>query len=303
MRITVVGSTDVPYTTAWHYAEAFAKLGHEVERAATRDQEFAGLHFDDGTHDVEVALVRVGRIIGDSFVIPEHVPFFTDDGVWAAQHPTIGNAQVHYLRSGCHGPEAHDSEPYPPWQGRWDVAFIGSSPGHPEWPQRVELIAHLREWFGDRFIHVGPGGEQVEDDSKLLWGYEDRPLRGHWLNRFLRSVPIVVGDSVLHDRAQPYWSERVYETWARGGFLIHPRNDFLAAELGLRGQTYPGRAWEPERRYDYPGEWTVLKMLIDDALAHPERTEEERRWWQEFVRTHCTYEVRCGELLAILGLS
>ncbi len=294
MRITVVGSTDVPYTTAWHYAEAFAKLGHEVERAATRDQEFAGLHFDDGTHDVEVALVRVGRIIGDSFVIPEHVPFFTDDGVWAAQHPTIGNAQVHYLRSGCHGPEAHDSEPYPPWQGRWDVAFIGSSPGHPEWPHRVELIDHLREWFGDRFIHVGPGGEQVEDDSKLLWGYEDRPLRGHWLNRFMRSVPIIVGDSVLHDAAQPYWSERVYETWARGGFLVHPGNDLLLAEMP--DKFYPGRLWQP-------GDWDTLHGLIGPWLRHPEERDEIRRSLQEFVRTHCTYEHRAAAMLATLGLT
>lgn len=286
MKITVVGTTDVDYTTAWHYAAAFEKLGHEVERGQDASETYIRLP------DALWAQVEIGRRWG----VPPRRPvraehLFTDDGVWAAANPVIDYAtEVHYLRSGCHGPEAHDSEPYPPWEPMWDVAFIGSSPGHSEWPHRVELIAHLREWFGDRFIHVGPGGDQVEDDSKLLWGYADRPLRGHWLNRALRSVGVVVGDTVLHDEDAPHHSERTYETFARGGYMIAPYNRLLEGEIG----PYP--SW-------HVGDWAGLRWAINNALAYPEEREAERRRMQEFVRTHCTYEHRAVEMLTVLGLS
>lgn len=294
MKVTVIGTTDLDYTTAWHYAAAFEKLGHEVDRVVEPTRrvprlEIAGV----------MGAVHVGRLHGlmwGELVLdwalrqPGRLDFFVDDGVWAAQNPTIGPTTVHYLRSGCHGPEAHDSEPYPPWQPRWDVAFIGSSPGHREWPHRAELVFHLREWFGDRFIHVGPGGHEIVDDSQRRWGIE-RPLRGHWLNRLLRSVPVTIGDSVLLERRQPYFSERVYETWARGGFLIHPSNEHLEWEIG----DYPGLLWKP-------GDWEMLKLDIDWWLNNPVNREQTRQAMQEFVRTHCTYEHRAAEMLTTLGI-
>jgi hypothetical protein len=126
------------------------------------------------------------------------------------------------------------------------------------------------------------------DDSGNLWGYDDRPLRGHWLNRALRSIPVVVGDSLFHDPDLPYWSERNYEVWARGGFLVHPRNELLRAETGYVS------AWET-------GDWSSLRAELDYWLAHPAKRETYRRAMQETVRTRCTYEVRAAELLAMLG--
>lgn len=278
MNVTVIGTTDVDYTTAWHYAAALENLGYEVQRLAVRYPWVEVLSVRG------IAAVHVGRLAGlPRLPMPPAKVLFTDDGVWAAANG------AHYLRSGCHGPEAHDSEPYPPWEPRWDVCFVGSSPGHPEWPHRAELIAHLRDWFGERFLHVGPGGVAIEDDSRKFWG-QDIPLRGHWLNRTLRSVPITIGDSVFHDPNLPYWSERCYEVWARGGFLIHPRNELLMDELG----PLPGAKWDV-------GDWDALREEIDFHLAYPEVREATRVRLQEIVRTHCTYEHRAQELLATLG--
>lgn len=279
--ITIIGRVHEDYTTAWHYATALEHLGRDVQRMIW-------------THDDTVIVVdgkRVGVEVGRRAGLAERpIPdatdvFFTDDGVWAREHPQYGATDVRYLRAGCHGPEAHDSEAYPPWEPLWDVAFVGSSPGHPEWPHRAELVAHLREWFGDRFLHLGPGGQTVEDDSLN----HHASLRGHWLNRLYRSVPLVIGDSLFHDPLEPYWSERCYEVWARGGFLIHPFNNALDAEIDA-----PLSGWPL-------GDWAMLRDEIDFWLAHPVMREEQRVRLQEIVRTRCTYEHRVTELLTMIG--
>ena len=204
MKIAVVGTVDQEYTTAWHYASAFEQLSHDVERRRrARVTDWTDIEVD-GVH----AELLVGRIAGLERVVEtvaDHL--FSDDGDWVASaHPLRPRERVHWLRSGTHGPEAHDSEAYPPWEPLWDVAFVGSVPGaHPEWAtQRTELVARLRSWYGERFLHFGRGGVGLVDDS----GNFRAELHGHWLNRFLRSVPVIVGDSDLVSRDGLYWSDR-----------------------------------------------------------------------------------------------
>ena len=284
MHITVIGTVNQDYTTAWHYAAAFEQLGLGVERVPT-DRSWTGIEVDGLYSEL-----RVGRVaeISVRVGIDDHV--FSDDGDWAADPGPLPRDRVHWLRSGTHGPEAHDSEAYPPWVPQWDVAFVGSAPGaHPEWAaQRAALVEHLREWFGERFLHFGPGGVGLTDDSQ---NYHTE-IRGHWLNRLYRSVPIVVGDSTLVDRDGRYWSDRCYETWGRGGFLIHPGVTALQMEIGR----YPGSRWDV-------GDWDALGAEIDYWLTHPAEREEERRVMQERIRTRCTYADRARELLDMLGLT
>jgi hypothetical protein len=279
VNVTVIGTADEPYTLAWHYAAAFEHLGLEVERHAQGPAGDRGVIVNLGGN--LNYRVDVGRRSGLPIPLPplEIIPCFTDDGVLAAEHEN-----AHYLRAGCHGPEAHDSEPYPPWEPLWDVAFVGTSPGHPEWPHRAELVAHLRDWYGHRFLHLGPGGQTVTDDSQNVRA----DLRGHWLNRLYRSVPIVVSDSLFHDPDLPYWSERNYEVWARGGFLVHPANELLRQETGYVS------SWTV-------GDWGSLRTEVDYWRNSPTARETYRQAMQETVRTRCTYEVRAAELLAMLG--
>jgi hypothetical protein len=210
---------------------------------------------------------------------------FTADGDHDARFAEVG-INHRWLRPGVVEDECYDAEPDPEWAGRWDVAFVGSAPTerggnyHDEWPHRRKLVEHLEHWYGDRFVHVGNGGH--------LGNNTDRPnLRGDDINRLYASVPVIVGDSCFSRIDGRYWSERVYETWGRGGFLIHPRIYALEAEIG----DYP--SWRV-------GDWDVLHRVIDWWLGdHPARNELRRKI-AGTVRTKSTYTQRAAEMLAVI---
>ena len=84
-----------------------------------------------------------------------------------------------------------------------------------------------------------------------------------------------------------YWSDRVYETWGRGGFLIHPRVDALGREL----EGVPCWEW---------GDWAALRFEVDRWLGDPLGRDMLRRLLQERVRTQHTYAHRARELLEML---
>lgn len=213
----------------------------------------------------------------------DHV--FTADGDHQADFEADG-VNHHFLRPGVLAEEAHDSEAYPPWQGRWDVAFVGSSGYHPEWPHRPQLVEWLRATYGERFIHIGPGSTQtVTDDG----GRELDRLRGHWLNRFYASVPVTVGDSCLLRRDGYYTSDRPYECWGRGGFLIHPGVYGLVEAIG----DYPGHSWNP-------GDWDALRFEIDRCLADEHVRDAYRTRLAAEVRANHTYEVRARQMLDVI---
>lgn len=203
------------------------------------------------------------------------VLFSTDDG------PEWADAGIahHWLPPAVFAPEAYDAEPNPDWQGRWDVGFVGSYGYHPEWPHRWQMVDHLREWYGDRFVHVGNGGDLG-------------PLRGHDLNRFYASVPVVVGDSCFAERGRAYWSDRVPETWGRGGFLIHP--EVRAMGESLHEAALPGYGWEP-------GKWDSLQFITDSWLAEAGERHALRYDLAQEVRERHTYTQRMEELLGVVA--
>lgn len=194
----------------------------------------------------------------------------------------------YFVRPGVRTEHAHDSEAYPPWVGQWDVAFIGSSGYHPEWPHRPQLVQWLHDTYGERFIHIGPGTTQyVEDDS----GNKLDRLRGHWLNRFLASVKVTVGDSCMWKRSNYYTSDRPYETYGRGGLLIHPGTYGLGEALGH----VPGHDWNC-------GDWDALKFEVDRYVADDIMRETDRQRIAAEVRANHTYTCRVHEILRIVGL-
>jgi hypothetical protein len=157
------------------------------------------------------------------------------------------------------------------------VAFVGSGAGyHDEWPHRQELLAFLRDTYGDRFAKFG--------------GPEGPTIRGRDLNDLYASAKVVVGDTLaLKGRRTAYWSDRVYETIGRGGFLIMPRISKLVEEI-------------PDLPTFEFGDFGELAIHVDYWLAHPEKREALRAKLQAHVREHCTYTQRSRELLEVVGL-
>lgn len=86
-----------------------------------------------------------------------------------------------------------------------DILFVGTlNPMH--LPYRKMLLDKMVDVYGERFQWYGK--------------YNDREVRNSQLESLYSRAKIVIGDCVESDS---YWSNRVYEVTARGGFLIHPK--------------------------------------------------------------------------------
>ena len=212
---------------------------------------------------------------------------FTPDGDAASAEVFKRNGVNHiYIKPGVYEPEcilSGDPEHRP-----IDVLFVGGgdyegSPngyGHPEWPYRDKLITWLRQTYGSRFTKYGHPQETVRNEE---------------LNELYGNSKIVVGDSVCLPYGQfthtHYWSDRVYETIGRGGFLIHPYIKGLEEEF-TDGETIVF--------YEY-GNFVQLKQKIDYYLEHDEERERIRRAGHELVKNHCTYRDRLAKVLEIIN--
>jgi len=102
-----------------------------------------------------------------------------------------------------------------------DILFVGTvaPPIHGE--SRKRLIEHLAEKYGNKFAWAG---------------HSSRPqVRGNELTLIIQKSKIVIGDCV----ASPYyWSNRVYETIGRSGFLLHPYVEGIREEFPDSGMAY-----------------------------------------------------------------
>lgn len=308
MKIVYVGNHSVEHTTERSYSRAFEALGHEV--VPFQENDASGWPHQDGFPDlllwththgwspgawglaqiaalraegVPTAALHLDRWWGlrrerDVATEPmfqlDHV--FTADGDYTRRFIDAG-VNHHWLRAGVPEDGCYIAEPD---RHRWPylVAFAGSAGNfyHQEWPHRNELVERLRGWYGAKFAHVGHGGTEPVQ-------------RRHDLNVLYASVPIVLGDSCqLHERTR-YWSDRPYETWGRGGFLIFPHVRALVDEVG------PYSSWPI-------GDWDALHATIDNALEDPAARRSERDRLHRVVRDRCTYRQRAEELLHTLGL-
>ena len=108
-----------------------------------------------------------------------------------------------------------------------------------------------------------------------------------------QSTKIVVGDTLCINFKYPdYWSDRVYETMGRGGFIIHPY---------VQGME---REFEDKKHlvfYEY-GNFNQLKELIDYYLEHDEEREAIRKAGHELVKSKYTYRNRWEQILKELKI-
>ncbi len=305
MMIGYVGNFRDSWSTETHVADAFVQLGHTVRRVEGHKLNDLRLLMDTDGCDVVVYAPGRNHVTVDGIAaldasgvttIGYHLDLFfglaredrigtdalfgcsvvcTPDGGHDLDWKERGVNHV-TVRAGVHGPEAVDVEPDPRWW-RYDVAFVGSTGAyHPEWPHRQVLIAFLRDLYGERFIEMpaANGGHR---------------LHGLALNQFYASVPVIVGDSCFAHIDARYWSDRPYEVWGRGGYLLMPFIGELGEEIGY----YPGWAVEA---------WRELHDMIELALANEEARAAARTQYGGQVRAVCTYQQRAVELLAAAGI-
>lgn len=225
--------------------------------------------------------------------IPEREVLFRDDPLFTVRHVFTADGDPHpwdrygirhrWLRAGVFADEAFPGAPDEKWS-RYKVAFIGSSVGyHRQWPYRERMLAALGSWFGDDLLVYPRRGQSA--------------LRGWALNDLYASVPVIVGDTMSFAKEKArYWSDRVYETLGRGGYLIMPRIDELQRELA----EVPSVEW-----YEW-GDFDELIRKVQNAVdaiqwrpsARASAVDEGSRW----IRHNATYTHRVVQMLDALRL-
>jgi glycosyltransferase involved in cell wall biosynthesis len=201
--------------------------------------------------------------------------FFTVDSKMADWFNKKTSVKGHYLPAGVYDKECN----YTPAIAKEEVIFVGSKTYHPEWPYRPKLINFLSQTYGARFNLYGREGLGT--------------VRGQDLNNLYASTKVVVGDALCPEFVYPdYWSDRIYETIGRGGFLIHPYIKGLEREF------------EDKKHlvfYEY-NNLDQLQQLVDYYLEHDEEREKIRRSGHELVKANYTYKNRWQHILKELNL-
>lgn len=230
----------------------------------------ASFHLDKYT-----GIQRDGGLANDVFWRTQYV--FSPEGSpeSAEIFKSHGINQI-YLPAGVFEDECYIAEPIEKF--KYDIVFVGGGIeySHPEWPYRSQLVTWLKETYGDRFVK---------------YGWPERPIRGRELNELYASAKIVIGDSLCKDfKDSYYWSDRVYETIGRGGFIIHPH---------IKGMEDEFTDGENIAFYQF-NNWNQLKHKIDYYLSHDQEREDIRLAGHKFVKNNCTYTKRLTSMLEII---
>lgn len=223
--------------------------------------------------DLYWGIQREASILGDPFWSTKYV--FTPDGASQDKFAAAGINHF-YIRPGVLRAECQDGTQRE--QFKADVGFVGALDSyHPEWlPYRQKLKQFLSQTYRG-FRH---------------WPDNEPAVRNEDLNDLYASVNVIVGDSLcVNFNREYYWSDRVYETIGRGGFLIMPKIKGLEEEF-TDGETIVFFEFN---------DWAGLRDKIDYYLANPVERERIRKAGQEFVRKNATYTNRLAQALEIIA--
>lgn len=321
MRITFLGNFRVDYSSESHHKKSLESLGHEVSAlqeteatselildSALNSDVFVWVH----THgwvtptvtrmsmktvlevlrskgiptvsyhlDLWIGINRQSDLVRDPMYKSIEY-FFTVDKQMADWFNQNTKVKGHYLPAGVFGEECYWIEGISPNK---DVVFVGSREYHREWPWRHQLIDWLKRTYGDRFTHVGKDGTGI--------------VRGHDLNNLYTHSKVAVGDSLIKNFTyEYYWSDRLYETIGRGGFIIFPYIKGLEDEFVLED--------EDELKQELVtyklGDFDDLKRKIDYYVEHDEEREAIRRRGFDKVVNNYTYKHRWQTILETISV-
>jgi hypothetical protein len=306
-NIVFLGNFRVDYTSESHHAKSLEELGHRVIRLQESDarsedilsacvnsdlfiwihthgwntpgkitmekllETLKGLNIPSMTYHLDLWFGLQREKDLESFPVYKMIDhFFTVDKKMSDWFNNNTSVKGHYIPAGVFGPECIIRE----FAKKHDVIFVGSSKYHPEWPYRSKLINWLDRSYGNRFEHYGNGGV--------------KSVRGLNLNKLYWSTKVVVGDTLCIDFKYPdYWSDRIYETLGRGGFLIHPY---------IKGLENEFKDKEHVVFYEY-GNFEQLEELIDYYIEHDDEREKIRLAGHKLVKNNYTYKHRWQQIL------
>ena len=312
LNIVFLGNFRVNFTSESHHAKSLESLGHKVIRMqeteatseeilakAIQSDLFVWIHTHGWKTSGSMGMEQVLDTLKEKNIITmtyhldlwfglqrqkdlEIMPvykkighFFTVDSQMAQWFNEKTSVQGHYIPAGVFGEECI----YRPSKTKHGIAFVGSKKYHPEWQYRTQLVNWLEDTYKNRFEHYGNGGI--------------KNVRGMALNKLYWSTKVVVGDTLCLNFNYPdYWSDRIYETLGRGGFLIHPYIPGIEKEFVDKKHVV---------FYEY-GNFQQLKELIDYYLINDEERETIRKSGHELVKNNYTYKHRWQQILKELGL-
>lgn len=216
--------------------------------------------------DLYFGLPRAVKIANDVMFKADYV--FTPDGGHDAEFKANG-INHHLLRQGIYDEECYTGDAQ---QTNFKIVFVGGKSPHSNYRQRLmhalsERYGRLFNWIGKQYTFT---------------------VRGRDLNNLFASVPIIIGDSFY---SQHYWSNRIYETLGRGGFMIHPHIEGLGEEFAYYKHFVP---------YDI-GDFEGLFEKIEYYLEHDKEREYIRMEGQQYVKDNYTLMQRCQQLLKYIS--
>ena len=306
-KITFLGNFRVDYSTESHHVKTLESLGHKViklqETEATseiilqnakKSNLFVWVHTHGWDTPGKLTMESVLKFLKDAGVpsMTYHLDlwfglkrqkdlksdpvylyidhFFTVDNQMAKWFNENTNVRGHYLPAAVFDQECS----YSPKQPEHEVIFVGSKNYHAEWQYRPKLINWLENTYRNSFE---------------LWGGQGKGIvRGNSLNKLYAATKVVVGDSLCPKFNYPdYWSDRVYETMGRGGFIIHPYISGMEKHFTDKKHLV---------FYNF-NNFEQLKNLIDYYLAHPEEAETIRKAGFNHVKNNHTYKNRWTHIL------
>ena len=308
MKIVFLGNFSVSYSSENHHKKTLENLDHEVipfqEGVATADEILLAAQYADmfvwvHTHgwqttgtltmpqvllalkngnvptvtyhlDLWFGLDRQKDLEQDDFY--KHIGyFFTVDKLMADWFNENTEVKGHYLQAAVFEEECRPTHMF---EKKRDVIFVGSKGYHHEWQYRPQLIDRLADTYRDQFTHIGGDGIGT--------------IRGEQLNAVYQNAKVAVGDSLCLNFDYPYyWSDRVYETLGRGGFIIHPY---------IKGMEEHFTDTKHLVFYKF-GDFEELRHKINFYLEHDNLRERIRAQGQRHVKNHHTYRQRWEHII------
>jgi len=316
-NIVFLGNFEVPYSSENHHANSLESLGHTVCRLQERTIKDSFVLEQAINSDLFIWVHTHGwntpGRIGMGYVLEElkkaNIPtmtyhldlwlglerqkdleeddfyktighFFATDKLMTDWFNENTNVKGHFLPAGVYDKECYIHPDYDVQDFDYDVIFVGSKRYHHEYPYRPQLIDHLRNVYGKRFLHVGGDGDTGT-------------VRGDKLNRIYAKSKIAIGDSLNIGFNYPYYtSDRLFESTGRGGFTIYPRIKGLEEYFED----------ESEIVFYEHGNLKDLTDKIDEYLEDNLSREDIRLNGHERTKQEHTYIHRWATIMKELGL-